>query len=79
MRHAADIFDAQASIPNPSDNRIWQKSVCDCDIGKDVALMVEDIRRFEETGRSNSKTWANSKNKKEVRRMQNTMGYYVKS
>jgi hypothetical protein len=53
--------------------------VYDRDIGGDVALMVEDIRRYEETGRTMDKTWANTKNKKEVRRMKNTMGYYRKS
>jgi len=66
---AADVFKKQATIPNPVDNRIWKKSVVDHDIGKDVALLVQDIQRFEGTGRSVDKTWAKSKNKKEVRRM----------
>lgn len=71
MRRAADIFESQARHRN----RIWMKSMVDRDIGRDVHDLVKDVDRFENTGRTRDKTWADPKKAKEVRQMRNTMGY----
>ncbi|KAF8957978.1 hypothetical protein BDZ97DRAFT_1924115 [Flammula alnicola] len=77
FRRAADIFESQASS-STHDGRIWMKSVVERDVGRDVDHLVQDVRRFEETGRTRGNTWANPKSKEEVRRMKNTMGYQVR-
>ena len=48
------------------------KSVVDCDIGKEIEQLLQDVRQFEESGKSRDKTWANTKSQKEVRQMKNT-------
>jgi hypothetical protein len=37
----------------------------DRDIGKEVEQLVQDVRRFKESGKSRDKTWANPKSQKE--------------
>ncbi len=71
LREAADIIDAQL----PKKNSIWIKSMVDRNVGKDICLFVQDIRRVEVTGKQRETTWARVGDKEGQRRVRNTMGY----
>ncbi|KIL55522.1 hypothetical protein M378DRAFT_17869 [Amanita muscaria Koide BX008] len=78
FRRTSEIYLMQVDHPNLKDGgQIWMKSQVDRGIGKDVKLMVEDVRRFEETARKKDSTWAMGKGEEERRRMKNTMGYQI--
>ncbi|KAG5634669.1 hypothetical protein H0H81_001198 [Sphagnurus paluster] len=62
----------------PHQNRIWLNSIVDRQFGCDQQHFADDIRHFEETGRSRDTTWAEGRGKIEKRRVQNTMGYQVR-
>ncbi|KAJ7646419.1 hypothetical protein DFH06DRAFT_997660 [Mycena polygramma] len=65
----AEILRAQANARNA----LWMKSMVRKDIGKDVSLMVADVRRSESSRRNRDNTWGNG-GKTAKRRVKNTMG-----
>ncbi|KAJ7504993.1 hypothetical protein B0H11DRAFT_1905063 [Mycena galericulata] len=75
LEQAAAILRAQV----PHKNRLWMSRFVmikrNIDIGADVGLMVDDIRKFERTGCDRGTTWAKSGNREDERRVLNTMGY----
>ncbi|KAF6751360.1 hypothetical protein DFP72DRAFT_1071563 [Ephemerocybe angulata] len=76
---AAKLAEASALIEEQLErddvSPIWLRSLHSRDIGRDVAHLVEDIRRMEKTGRKKDTTWAEGKDKVAKRRVANTMGY----
>ncbi|KAJ7575436.1 hypothetical protein C8J56DRAFT_1063322 [Mycena floridula] len=74
----ADELEAAAKIMRAQTvhrNHIWIKSVAECDVGRDAADLVADIRRHETTGKTRDNTWARPKNADDRRRVANVMGY----
>jgi hypothetical protein len=70
---AAEIMRAQANARN----LIWMSSIVKRNVGKDVSLMVADIRRYESTGQKRDNTWGKRGDKEANRRVANTMGYQL--
>jgi hypothetical protein len=52
-------------------------SIVKRNVGKDVSLMVADIRRYESTGQKRDNTWGKRGDKEANRRVANTMGYQL--
>ncbi|KAG6818261.1 hypothetical protein H0H93_006436 [Arthromyces matolae] len=71
FEEAAHILRGQIPFRNP----IWLRSICNRKVGRDVMHLVNDVRLFEETGRTRDTTWAEGRSKSEKRRRDNTMGY----
>jgi hypothetical protein len=74
LEEAARIIRSQL----PHRNAIWITSMASRNIGSDVSHLVQDIRRFETTGRIRDTTWGRAGDSLSIRRARNTMGYQLR-
>ncbi|KAJ7171174.1 hypothetical protein C8R46DRAFT_1262353, partial [Mycena filopes] len=71
LERAAAMFRAQVE----AESHLWISSAVRRDVGKDVSLMVADVKRHESSGLTRKTTWGKRGSKEDQRRAANTMGY----
>ncbi|KAH0579502.1 hypothetical protein H2248_002358 [Termitomyces sp. 'cryptogamus'] len=75
FEEAARILRSQAVLQQSS---IWMRHIQNHRIGSDVIDLVDDILRYEKTGRKRDTMWADGRGKVDKRRALNTIGYKTK-
>ncbi|KAF8874222.1 hypothetical protein CPB85DRAFT_1444403 [Mucidula mucida] len=78
-KRAEDLVEAAWLINEQLDlgSEIWLKSMDQKNVGHDAASLVQDIKKFTNTGRRREPTWARSGDRELARYTTNMMGYQV--
>ena len=79
LQECAEKMKQQLKYP---ESRLWVKGLMSRNVGKDVSLLLQDIKHTESTGRRRGTTWGTGgpgSSQENMRRSRNMIGYQVQN